>query len=199
MQTSITRVQFRKDLAGSLWVDGVQSSCFFRFVERLKRARKWVSGALRNHRPCLMNRFVIFYVSAPRKNSLPFRERPSGNLGRRVNGAFYRGHYRKLDCFTPLELVQNCFNSAFQLLNYPINYRGYSGHVICLDEDYLIIIILVEYKREKNERRDSMLRTISKKLETIMERVEIASINLFAIWPTEPITTIHVIGSGRAM
>lgn len=87
VQTSITRVQFRKDLVGSLWVDSVQSSCFFRFVERLKRARKWVSGALRNHRPCLMNRFVIFYVSAPRKNSSPFRERAkSRDLERRKWG-----------------------------------------------------------------------------------------------------------------
>lgn len=95
-------MQFRKDLAGSLWVDGVQSSCFFRFVERLKRARKWVSGALRNHRPCLMNRFVIFYVSAREKIPPLFARERNHEISGRVNGAFYRGHYRKLDCFTSI-------------------------------------------------------------------------------------------------
>lgn len=68
-----------------------------------------------------MNRFAIFYVSMPReKIPSPRRERAkSRELG--VNGAFYRGHYRKLDYFASMELVQNCFKTViiFVERNYP--------------------------------------------------------------------------------
>ena len=122
MQTSITRAQFRKDLAGSLWVDGVQSSCFFPLCRTVKASEKMgqrrvaKSPAVPYEPLC---DFLCFY--APRKNPLPPRRERAKSRDLGVNGAFYRGHYRKLDYFASMELVQNCFKTViiFVERNYP--------------------------------------------------------------------------------
>lgn len=100
-----------------------------------------------------MNRFVIFYVSE--KNSLPFRERPSGNLGRRKWG-FLSGPLSKtwllyrisaklvsIVCLTIfVELSYSFFRNIRISYNYPII------SVICLEEDILILAGRIQVKGE---------------------------------------------------
>lgn len=55
-----------------------------------------------------------FLCFSPAKKFLPFSRESeiTSEISSDVNGAFYRGHYRKLDYFTSMELVRNCFDSV---------------------------------------------------------------------------------------
>lgn len=122
MQTSITRAQFRKDLAGSLWVDGVQSSCFFPLCRTVKASEKMgqrrvaKSPAVPYEPLC---DFLCFY--APRKNPLPSPRESEVTRSRRKWG-FLSGPLSKtrLLCLDGIsaKLFQNGNNICRKKLSY---------------------------------------------------------------------------------